>query len=142
MRFNIYRNLFATLFFAMLVLAVLTLSSCAINAGDKAPSKTVTNISAASVKEMMSDNDPLILLDVRSEEEFKEIRIDGAILIPDNEIRERVPVELPDKDMRIIVYCWRGFRSAFAANDLLEMGYTNVYNLGGIIDWPYETVSG
>ena len=91
---------------------------------------------------MMSDGETFILLDVRSEEEFIEIRIDGAILIPDCEIKERAPVELPDKNMRIIVYCWRGFRSAFAANDLLEMGYIHIYNLGGIIDWPYEMVSG
>ena len=90
----------------------------------------------------MEDGEAFILLDVRSEEEFKEMRIDGAMLIPDDEIKERAPVELPDKDMRIIVYCWRGFWSLSAINDLLEMGNKNVYNLGGIIEWPYETVSG
>jgi rhodanese-related sulfurtransferase len=126
----------------MLALVVLTLSSCVINASDKVSSQTVTNISAAKVKEIMSDNDPFILLDVRSEEEFKEMRIESAILIPDNEIKERAPVELPDKDVRIVVYCWRGYRSAFAVNELVKMGYTHVYNLGGIIDWPYEAVSG
>jgi len=142
MRFNIYK----VLFYVLLMLAVLTLSSCALKAGDKASSQTVTNISAARAKEIMSDSytsgEAFILLDVRSEEEFKDMRIDGVILISDNEIKERAPVELPDIEMRIIVYCWRGFRSAFAVNDLLEMGYKNVYILGGIIDWPYETVSG
>jgi rhodanese-related sulfurtransferase len=129
------------------MLVIMTLSSCVINAGIKATSRTVTNISAAKAKEMIGDGELLdgeafILLDVRTEEEFNEIHINDAILIPDYEIRERALVELPDKDMPIIVYCRRGFRSAFAANDLLEMGYTNVYNLGGILDWPYETVSG
>jgi len=150
MRFNIYRNLFAFLFYAlgyalgyvMLVLVVLTLSSCAISASDRVVSRTVASISAAKAKEMMDDGEAFILLDVRSEEEFKDMRIEGAILIPDNEIKERAPIELLDKDVRIIVYCWRGFRSVFAVNDLLDMGYKNIYNIGGIIDWPYETVSG
>jgi len=138
MRFNIRK----TLFYGFLMLAFLTLNSCAINASHKTSSKTVTNISAAKVKEMMDDGEAFILLDVRSEEEFKDMRIEGAILIPDNEIKERAPIELLDKDVRIIVYCWRGFRSVFAVNDLLDMGYKNIYNIGGIIDWPYETVSG
>ena len=97
-------------------------------------------ISAAEAKEMM--NGEYILLDVRTEEEFKEERIEGAILIPDYEIGERVETELPDKDALILVYCRSGRRSALAANELAEIGYTNVYDFGGIIDWPYDTVSG
>lgn len=91
--------------------------------------------------EMMENGDHL-LLDVRSESEFWEIRIDGATLIPDSEISARAQAEIPDKDTTILIYCRSGRRSKNAALELIEMGYTNVYDFGGIIDWPYETVEG
>ena len=98
-------------------------------------------ISAAEAKSMMDEIDGYILLDVRTEEEFLEKRINGSILIPDYEIADRVEKELPDKDALILVYCRSGRRSANASNELCSMGYTNVYDFGGIIDWPYETVA-
>jgi len=91
---------------------------------------------------MMQDTDDYILLDVRTEEEFKEKRIEGAILIPHDEIRDRAETELPDKNAVILVYCRSGNRSKIAASELCEMGYTNIYEFGGINYWPYETVSG
>jgi rhodanese-related sulfurtransferase len=84
----------------------------------------------------------IILLDVRTEEEFLDKRIDGAVLIPDYEIAERAETELTDKDAIILLYCRSGRRSADAAKTLADMGYTQVYDFGGIIDWPYDTVSG
>jgi len=99
-------------------------------------------LNAAEAKQMMDGGGDFILLDVRTDEEFVEKRIVGAVLIPDYEITERALAELPDKDARILVYCRSGRRSALAAQDLLDLGYTNVYDFGGIIDWPYETVSG
>ena len=91
---------------------------------------------------MMESVDDFILLDVRTEEEFRENRIGGAILIPDYEISARAGLELPDKDAVILIYCRSGRRSENAARELADMGYTNVYDFGGIIDWPYETASG
>ena len=91
---------------------------------------------------MMKGLTDYILLDVRSQEEFNEIRIEGAILIPSNEITSRAETEIPDKGTPILVYCRSGGRSASAAHSLIEMGYTDVYDFGGIMDWPYETVSG
>ena len=91
---------------------------------------------------MMNESKPYILLDVRTDEEFKEKRIDGAILIPNYEIKERAIAELPDKSILILIYCRSGRRSADAAKALIDMGYTNVYDFGGINDWPYDTVSG
>jgi rhodanese-related sulfurtransferase len=99
-------------------------------------------ITAEEAKTMMDDGDPYILLDVRTEEEFAEQRIDGAILIPDYEIASRVEEELTDKDARILVYCRSGRRSTLAANEMIALGYTNIYDFGGIIDWPYETTEG
>ena len=100
------------------------------------------NISAEAAKKMMNEGKPFILLDVRSEAEFKEIHIPGAILIPNDQIKARAKSELPDKDALILVYCRSGVRAASASNDLANMGYTNIYNFGGIMNWPYETAGG
>ena len=97
-------------------------------------------ISAEQAKKMMAESKDFILLDVRSEQEYKEQRISGAILIPDNEIKARAEKELPDKNALILVYCRSGRRSAGAAKALVSLGYVNVYDFGGISGWPYETV--
>lgn len=99
-------------------------------------------ISAEEAQQMMQDSSEYILLDVRTSQEFDEVHIEGAILIPDNEIEARAAMELPDKNALILVYCRSGRRSAGAAEQLIGMGYTNVYDFGGIADWPYDTVSG
>jgi len=83
-----------------------------------------------------------VLLDVRSEAEFREKRIAGAILIPVNELERRAATELPDKNAVILVYCRAGVRASNAARILAGRGYTQVFNFGGIMDWPYETASG
>ena len=98
-------------------------------------------ITSAQARQMMDDGHAFILLDVRTTEEFETERIEGALLIPVHEVKERAQAELPDKNARILVYCRSGRRSAQAAHDLINMGYANVYDFGGIIDWPYETVS-
>ena len=98
-------------------------------------------ISAAEAKAKMEQGTPYILLDVRTEEEFKEGRIDGAVLIPDFEIIRRSADELPDKEALIFVYCRTGLRSNNAAFQLARLGYINVYDMGGIVDWPYGTIS-
>ena len=97
-------------------------------------------ITATQAKEMMAATEEFVLLDVRTPEEFAEGYIEGAILIPHTEIAARAVTELTEKDMLILVYCRSGRRSEEAARALLELGYTNVYDFGGIIDWPYETV--
>ena len=99
-------------------------------------------ISAEEAYKMLSEIKDVVLLDVRTEEEYKEMRIDGAVLIPDTEIRGRAEKELPDKNKIILVYCRSGRRSANAARELAGLGYTNVNDIGGIVDWPYETVRG
>ena len=99
-------------------------------------------INAEEAKDMMAYSSDYVLLDVRTEEEFREKRLDGALLIPDYEIGDRAENELFDKDALILIYCRSGRRSALAAEELLLLGYTNVYDFGGIIDWTYETVSG
>lgn len=97
------------------------------------------NISAKEAKEIMNCEKDYIILDVRTREEYDEIHIPGAILIPDYEIKEKATDILKDKNQLILVYCRSGRRSKIAANSLIEMGYTNIREFGGIIDWPYET---
>jgi len=99
-------------------------------------------ITASEAHRMMAELDSFILLDVRTEAEFQEMRIDGAVLIPYTEITRRAEAELPDKDAVILIYCRLGRRSALAAADLAALGYVNIYDLGGIANWPYETASG
>lgn len=97
------------------------------------------NITAEEAKEIMDNYENYIILDVRAQEEYDESHIPGAIVIPHTEIEERAEDELTDKDQLILVYCRSGRRSKIAAEALVDLGYTNIMEFGGIIDWPYET---
>ena len=116
-------------------------ANTAVSTEEAAPKAEYRKIDAADAKEMMESNPDAIILDVRTQQEFDEKHIDGAVLIPDTELKDRAAAELPDKEAVILIYCRSGNRSRSAANALLEMGYSNVYDFGGINDWPYETVS-
>ncbi|MBP3360188.1 MAG: rhodanese-like domain-containing protein [Clostridia bacterium] len=96
------------------------------------------NITAKQAKEIMDTESGYIILDVRTEEEFEEGHIPGAILIPDYEIKTRAEEILTDKNQQLLVYCRSGRRSKLASEALLDLGYTNIKEFGGIIDWPYE----
>ncbi|HAX39739.1 MAG TPA: rhodanese-like domain-containing protein [Clostridiales bacterium] len=134
--------------FAVLTLAlsVLTFSACAVPAPMPEPTPTSTpvqyrKISAADAKARIDSGDEIIILDVRTQEEFNEGHIPGAILIPNETILDEQPALLPDLDAEILIYCRSGNRSAQAANKLIAMGYTDVVDFGGIIDWPYKIVT-
>lgn len=99
-------------------------------------------ISAEDAKKRMDSGDDIIILDVRTQAEYDESHIPGAILIPNETIGNEKPEQLPDTDQEILVYCRSGNRSAQAAKKLVEAGYTQIYDFGGIMDWPYDTVSG
>ena len=100
------------------------------------------NITAEEAKKIMDTESDYIILDVRTEEEFAQGHIPGAMLIPDYAIREKAETALPDKDALILVYCRSGRRSKNAAQILAELGYSNIREFGGIMSWPYETVAG
>jgi rhodanese-related sulfurtransferase len=97
----------------------------------------ITPLQAKTIMEEQSDE---IVLDVRTAEEFAEGHIKGAILLPNDEVASKAASVLPDKNQVILVYCRSGRRSALAANELVALGYTRVFDFGGIISWPYETV--
>ena len=95
-------------------------------------------ISQEEAKKIMDSEKEYIILDTREQDEFNEGHIPGAILIPYTEIEEKAEKVLPDKDALILVYCRSGRRSKIASESLAELGYTNVKEFGGIIDWRYE----
>lgn len=101
---------------------------------------TYEQITAQQAKTIMDTKKDYIIIDARTEEEFNQGYIKGAILIPEYEIANRAQKELPDKDALILVYCRSGRRSKIASEELVKLGYTNVKEFGGIIDWPYEIV--
>jgi len=98
-------------------------------------------ISAEDAKKLMDTESDFIIIDARTTEEFAEGHIPDAVLIPEYEIADRAPSELPDKDRLILVYCRSGRRSKIASAALVELGYTNVKEFGGILDWPYDVVT-
>ncbi|MCL2354611.1 MAG: rhodanese-like domain-containing protein [Oscillospiraceae bacterium] len=97
------------------------------------------NLTASMARIELERDSSIVLLDVRTIEENEEIRIPNSLLIPINELSQRVETEIPDKRTRIFVYCRSGNRSFDASMTLINLGYKSVYNIGGIIDWNYET---
>ena len=90
---------------------------------------------------IMQNESNYVIIDARTDEEFAQGHIKDAILIPEYEIAQKAPSLLPNKDQLILVYCRSGRRSKIAAEALVNLGYTNVKEFGGIIDWEYETVT-
>ena len=97
-------------------------------------------ITPQEAKTIMDTETDYIIIDARTTEEFAQGHIENAILIPEYEIAERAEKELPNKKQLILVYCRSGRRSKIASDELVKLGYTNVKEFGGIIDWPYETI--
>ena len=101
-------------------------------------SATYEQISGAEAKALMDSESGYIIIDARTQSEYDEGHIPGAILIPEYEIADRAEKELLDKKQLILVYCRSGRRSKIAAEELVKLGYTNVKEFGGIIDWEYK----
>ena len=125
----------------LIIMVLISLSLFGLTAcqGDE-NNATYEQITAQEAKEIMDTEQDYIIIDARTEEEFSEGHIENAILIPEYEIKDRAEKELPDKDALLLVYCRSGRRSKIASEELVNLGYTNVKEFGGIIDWPYEIV--
>ncbi len=122
----------------VVLLAALLLAGCGKQTV-KTQEAALMNITAEEAKKLMDSESGYVILDVRTEQEYAQGHIPGAILIPDYEISEKAESVLTDKDQLILVYCRSGRRSKNAAAQLEEMGYTRIREFGGILDWPYET---
>ncbi len=120
-----------------LLLAVLMLTACGQDK-ENDQGAVYVNITAEEAKKIMDTEEGYIILDVRTQEEYDQGHIPGAIVISHEEIAEKSEDVLTDKDQLILVYCRSGRRSKIAAEALVELGYTNIKEFGGISDWPYE----
>ena len=120
-----------------LLLAVMLLTACGQDR-ENDQGAVYVNITAEEAKQIMDTEEGYIILDVRTQEEYDEGHIPGAIVISHEEITEKAEEMLTDKNQLILVYCRSGRRSKIAAEALVELGYTNIKEFGGIIDWPYE----
>ena len=121
-----------------LFLAVMMLTACGQNTENNREAAYM-NITAEEAKQIMDSEEGYIILDVRTQEEYDQGHIPGAIVISHEKISEKAEEVLTDKDQLILVYCRSGRRSKLAAEALVELGYTNIKEFGGIIDWPYGT---
>lgn len=105
---------------------------------DSSDSSSYQQVDAETAKELMDTEDDYVILDVRTQAEYDEGHIPGAILIPHDTVTTAAEDALPDKDQLILVYCRSGNRSKQASQTLVDLGYTNVVEFGGINSWPYE----
>ena len=124
----------------VLTLSLFGLTACGGSDSDEGSAITYEQITQEHAKNIMDGTEDYILIDARTEEEFATGHIEGAILIPEYEIAARAEKEIPNKNALILVYCRSGRRSKIASEELVKLGYTNVKEFGGIIDWQYEIV--
>ena len=134
------------LLFAALAASLALLSGCALSkakedkAEDMPDNAAYHKISAEEAYEMMVSQEVVVVVDVRTREEYDGGHIENAALVPNESIGSEMPEALPDKEVTLLIYCRSGRRSKDAAQKLLALGYQSVYDFGGVIDWPYELV--
>lgn len=120
-----------------IIIFVMLFTGCEKNGGSTV--KNYEHISQKSAKEIIDTENGYIILDVRTEEEYDEGHIMGAICIPNESIDEGITSVLLDKNQLILVYCRSGNRSVQASEKLVKLGYSNIKEFGGIMTWEYET---
>lgn len=120
--------------FLVLTALLLLLTGC----GGKESDNSYQQITQEEAKEMI-DTQEVIILDVREQDEYDSGHIPGAVLLPVGTIDEDTAAAvIPEKDTSVLIYCRSGNRSKTASSTLADLGYTNVYEFGGINSWPYE----
>lgn len=128
----------AVICFGMAVIKLYT--SRIASAARAEPDKGYRTLTPEEAKARLDAGEDVILLDVRTQEEYDGGHIPGAVCLPNEDIRADLPLPF-EKDAEILVYCRSGRRSAEAAEKLASMGYTNVADFGGILSWPYDTTT-
>jgi len=124
----------------IILILIFVLSGCS-SVKEEQNMAAYKQISQEEAKEMMGRDDGHIIVDVRRQDEYDAGHIPGAILIPNESIGSEAPVALPDYDQIILIYCRTGNRSKQASEKLAAMGYTNIYEFGGINTWTGEIVT-
>lgn len=125
----------------MIFMGILSLISCGKSEEVINDKGTFTKISAQDAKKIMDEEKNIIILDVRTEDEYSSGHIENSILISVDDIKSKAESILKEKDQKILIYCRTGNRSNVALKKLKEMGYTNLYDFGGINSWEYGLVN-
>ena len=131
------------IFIHALLLCVLLLSFCLTGCRKEPldPAGSAANTESETIETEAAQKGGVTVVDVRTKAEYDDGHIANAVLVPNETISDTPPPELPDKTATLLIYCRSGRRSRDAAEKLLALGYENVYDFGGINDWPYETVT-
>lgn len=125
-----------------ILISALFLGGCTGNSDVYAPQNgSYRQVGMDEAIRIMDEETGYIILDVRRPDEFASGHIPGAINVPNEEIGDEDVPQLPDKDQLILIYCRSGNRSKQAAKKLIALGYTNLIEFGGIMDWPGEIVT-
>lgn len=122
----------------LIVIAIGVVLVLSMKDSNKENKQAIRYVSVGEIKEIMNENTDYIIIDARTMEEYNEGHIPNAICIPNETIDESVVTQLPRKDQLILIYCRSGNRSKQAATKLANLGYTNLVEFGGIIDWDGE----
>lgn len=122
--------------FCLLLIFIAAFTGCS----NKSIRSNYEEITPEQAKQRIESETGIVILDVRTIEEYKEGHIENSLLIPLDNLEKEAEINIKDKETPIFVYCRSGNRSVSASKILVSLGYNNVYNLGGIINWPYEIV--
>ena len=123
----------------LLLLLTVSLAGCCSREEDTKNTVSYQQITAEEAKSMMEEQPDAVILDVREQDEYDAGHIPGAVLLPVGTINEETAASaIPKKDTVVLVYCRSGNRSKTASQALADLGYTQIYEFGGIKDWPYE----
>jgi rhodanese-related sulfurtransferase len=124
----------------ILLIGMVSVISCSKSEDVTSGKVTMNKISSEDAKKIMGVEKNIVILDVRTEDEYNEGHIDKSVLIPLDDLKDRVQEMLKDKDQKILIYCRSGNRSNQAGKILEELGYTNLYDFGGINSWEYGLI--
>ena len=130
-----------TIQFATLTIVAFLIGGCTVKDAkdiNETEKSAYVSITAEEAKKIMDEETGYLILDVRTKEEYDEGHIPNSVLLPNETIDEDVSDILPDKDQKILIYCRSGNRSKQASQKLADLGYTDLIEFGGIVDWPYE----
>ena len=122
----------------IVMLLLMMAEGCADQGNGNLSRSSYTQISQEEARRIMEEETGYLIIDVRTEEEFNEGHIPGAVNIPNETIADTRPPQLPDSGQKLLIYCRSGNRSRQAAQKLADMGYTGVYEFGGINTWDGE----
>ena len=124
---------------ALLLLLIVCLAGCGSREDDDKKTASYQQITAEEAKSMMEEQPDAVILDVREQDEYDAGHIPGAVLLSVGTIDEETAASaIPENDTVVLVYCRSGNRSKTASQALADLGYTQIYEFGGIKDWPYE----